>query len=453
MDVLSKAIKLIANISKLGYEAYIVGGAPRDVLLGIADDIYDVDIATNCPVRVLDENFHTYDVGKSRDFGIVVVTYETYAYEVAQFRTESDYDGARPGKVEIVSSLEADVKRRDLTINAIAMDKDRNIIDLVGGKEDLDNRIVRAVGDPKERFKENYVRMMRVARFASMAGFSVETHTRRAIRRMFRLINRVTPEHIGLELSKAAHKSGVQFAKFILMLDDLKLLAQILPEVSAMKYFKHDMQYHPEGSTVFKHTIECLKIMEDHIHISKIAALLHDIGKCVSFQDDKYGWKMTYHGHASSGARMAAAVMRKYKFSGWKVSTVEYAVKNHMKFHDLLDMKASKVASMVNSPHFHVLGDVAWADEFSRGETFARHEDFYDKVARAREIKKKWESHVVNSVVKIVDGRRIMELLNIKPGPEVGRIKKAVENRIIDDGIDPDDIELVNTLIMGAKER
>jgi tRNA nucleotidyltransferase/poly(A) polymerase len=332
-------------------------------------------------------------------------------------------------------------------MNAIALDAYGNFIDYVGGIGDISDKVIRAVGIPEERFEEDPVRMMRAARFASMEGFYIELNTRLAIKKMFRSINNVTPERIGLELIKAAEKPGPQFAKIILTLDKLKILAQILPEVTAMKYFRHDLNHHPEGPTVFDHTIECLKVMEDHPYISKIAALLHDIGKCVSFQEDRYGWKLTYHRHERPSADMAADIMRKYKFSEWKVDAVDYAVRNHMKFHDLTDMKASKVARMVSNPHFPTLEDVAWADEFSRGETFAHYGDFDNKIKRAQDIGKKWEGRVVNSVIKIVDGRRIMKLLDIRPGPEVGRVKRAVEEEIIDNGLEPTK-EVIDELIL-----
>ena len=445
MEIFDNAVKFMKLLTLLGYEAYIVGGAARDMLSGVPYN--DIDIATNCPIDVLKSKFDTYKIGRSKEFGLLLVRYKNYNYEVAQFRTESDYDGPRPTKVEMVSSLREDVKRRDFTINAMALDVDGHFIDHVGGTKDLLDKLVRTVGDPERRFTEDPVRMIRAARFASMEGFRLEKQTRRTIRRMFRLINKVKPERIGLEMYKAADKPGPQFARFIERLDDLKLLAQILPEVTAMKYFRHDLRQHPEGPTVFKHTIECLKLMEDHDWISKLAALLHDIGKCVAFQEDKYWWKMSYRGHAGIGADMAADIMRKLKFSERKVDTVEFAVRNHMKFHELMDMKASKIASLVNNPHFSTLEDVAWADEFCRGETFASYDEFENKMIRVREIKTKWEDRVVNATIRIVDGRKIIELLNIAPGPDVGSIKRAVEEEIIDNGLDPTE-EVVNELIL-----
>jgi len=449
MTTLNTAIELLKEIASLGYEAYIVGGTARDMIMGVPSN--DIDIATNCPIEVLQKKFDTYEIGRGKEFGVLLIRYKNESYEVAQFRTESDYDGARPGKVEITTSLRNDVTRRDFTINAIALDADGNFIDHVGGTADIVSRVVRAVGNPSERFQEDHVRMMRAARFATMDGFVIETKTRRSIRRMYKLINCVTAERIGLEIYKAASKSGDQFAKFICILDDLKILGQILPEVITMKYFRQDLRHHPEGPTVFEHTIKCLEVMKDSPPIAKIAALLHDIGKCLAFNEEKYSWKLSYPGHASIGADMAVDAMRRMKFSEWNTEAVEYAVRNHMKFHDINKMRASKIARMVNNPHFPILEEVARADEYSRGEAFAYYGDFENKIDRARAIKEKWENRLVNHEIKLVDGKKIMELLNIPPSKEVGRIKQSVEEHIIDNDLEPTD-ELITELIYKYKE-
>jgi len=451
MDLLKIGKEFIKGIESLGYEAYIVGGSPRDILMGV--DSNDVDIATNCPIELLDKKFNTHDIGKSRDFGILSIVYKDETFEVAQFRTESAYDGVRPGKVNIVGSLKEDVQRRDFTINALAMNADLKIIDFpeIDGLGDIKRKLIRAVGNPVERFKEDHVRMLRAARFGSMDGFTIERNTRLAIRRSYKLINAVTPERIGLELYKAAKLPGPQFAKFILLLDQLKLLGQILPEVLTMKYFQHDMVHHPEGPTVFDHTIKCLEIMENMDPLSKLAALFHDIGKCVTASADKYGWKMTYYNHASPGARMAVDIMRRYKFSEFQIESVEYAVRNHMKLHNVVEMKPSKVFHMVNSPYFNTLIDVGWADEYSRGTTFAYYGDFEKKLEKIIDIQNKWKDRVVNNTIKILDGKRIIELLSIKSGPEVGKIKREIEEHIIDNELEPTD-DLIDELILKYKE-
>lgn len=441
-------VSLLLRIESLGdFQAYIVGGTPRDLIMGREPD--DIDIATNCPMKVLERDFRTFDIGSSKKHGVLAILYQGQSFDVAQFRSDGDYsDGRRPDSITIVQDFKEDASRRDFTINSLAMDSKEGIIDYFDGRGDIDRGIIRTVGNPIERFKEDHLRMMRAARFAAMDGFKIEKGTRRAIRKLFKLINEVTPERIHGELVKAAKKSGRQFAKYILILDDLKLLYQILPEVHAMKYFRHDLQHHPEGPTVFDHSIECLRAMNDEPYQSKLAALFHDTGKCISFQEDKYGWKMTYHRHEKYSEMLVEDICNRLKFSSLDKEAMMFAVKNHMKFHHILKMKPSKIARLVSHTDFDTLLDVAKADEFSRGERFMYRGEFDKIIKRIYEIRDRWESHVINSYLNLVDGNRIMELIELKPGPNVGIIKRAVENRIMDEQLDPANLELVDKIIL-----
>jgi tRNA nucleotidyltransferase/poly(A) polymerase len=452
-QLINIGVSLLLRIEALGdFQAYIVGGTPRDLIIPQISN--DVDISTNCPMEVLEENFRTFNIGKSRNFGILSVLYEGETFDVAQFRSDGDYsDGRRPDSITIVQDFKEDAARRDFTINSLAMDSRGGTIDYFSGIPDIRQRIIRAVGDPTERFKEDHLRMMRAARFASMDGFTIENRTRRAIRKLFRLISKVTPERIHGELVKAASKSGPQFAKYILVLDDLKLLYQILPEVHAMKYFRHDLQHHPEGPTVFDHSIECLRTMNDEPYQSKLAALLHDIGKCICFQEDKYWWKMTYHGHEKCSEPLVEGICNRLKFSSLDKEAMMFAAKNHMKFHEILKMKPSKIARLVSHTDFDTLLDVAKADEFSRGEKFMYRGEFDKVIKKVLEIRDRWESRVINSYLNLVDGNRIMKLTGLKPGPNVGIIKRSVENRIMDEQLDPADEKLVGKIILEESKK
>lgn len=449
MTLLDTAKELLFKIKSLGYEAYIVGGTPRDILMKIEPE--DIDITTNCPVDILDKNFTTHDIGKSRDFGIVVIVYEGERFEVAQFRTESDYDGVRPGKVEMVGSIEADLKRRDFTINALAMDEYGVVHDFIGSSYDIEYKLIRAVGNPVERFTEDYVRMIRAARFASMDGFVIEAETEKAIKDMAPLVRLITPERIRLELIKAAKKPGPQFAKFILLLDKLRLLEQILPDISVLKELKHDETHHPEGPTVFHHVIKCLEISGDMPYISKLAILFHDVGKFHSADYTVRPGKVRYHRHEEAGVEPVLNILKDLKFSEYEINHILYAVKHHMQFHDILKMKPSKIARLISQPEFITLRDVGWADEYSRGETFMHYGEFELKVKRMEEIRVKWEDRIVNNSINLVDGNLILSLLNIKPGPLVGKIKREIEEHIIDNSLEPTD-ELIKDLILKYKE-
>ncbi len=446
-DTLEKGIELLKKIESLGYEAYIVGGAVRDCLLG--HTVHDVDIATNCSGEILDKNFRTHVIGQSRKFGTVVVMHKDGFYEITQFRADGDYsDGRHPDNVEMVNNFKEDVFRRDFTINALGLGSDGCIIDYVGGQIDLYDRIVRTVGNPYDRFKEDYLRMMRAARFAARDEFTLERITRKAIRKLSPNILKVSEERIREELVKVAEGSGKEFARFILILDDLKILSKILPEITALKYFNHDLHHHPEGLTVFDHVIACLCVMADEPYMSKISVLLHDVGKAVAFQQD--GSKTSYHGHARAGEKVVEHIARRLKFSKQGIDTLVFAAKHHMKFHHMLDMKASKIARFVNDPNFSTLVDVARADEFARGETFKHKGTFEAELQRAMEIKEAWKNRVVNHRIKLVDGNRVIDLTGLNPGPAIGKIIKAVEEFMIDNSVDPEDKTRVDELILKA---
>jgi len=449
-DLMDIARDYLHKLAALGYDAYIVGGAVRDILRGV--EVSDVDIATNCPIKVLDSNFTTFDIGKSRDFGILLVRYEGEHFETAQFRSDGRYeDGRRPDKVEIVGDIFQDLTRRDFTVNAMAMDMAGRVIDPVGGQCDIQAKLIRAVGNPMVRFgEEDHLRMVRAARFGAMEGFTIEEKTRLAIRRLSFLVHKVSKERMYLELVKAASKSGMEFSRFISLLDRLKLLSKILPEVHAMKYFDHDMRWHPEGPTVMAHTLKALEVSGDSPWLSKMAILFHDIGKCICFDEVKHGYKFSYPRHEHGSAMLARQICERLKFSIDGTEGIVFAAENHMKFHSILKMRPAKIARLVSNPYFDTLADVCYADEFARGEKYQRHDQFQAALDRAHEIRDKWETRIIDSKIKLVDGNRIMEVLDIKPGPLVGEIKSEVEDSILNEEIDPDDTKTVHQLILRA---
>ncbi|KKN33246.1 hypothetical protein LCGC14_0805850 [marine sediment metagenome] len=446
-NLLDTGIDLLKRIEELGYKAYIVGGTPRDLMLDKVSN--DVDIATNCPIEILEKNFTAYNIGKSKNFGILTVRWAEFMFEVAQFRSDGEYkDGRRPDSVEIVNDFKQDVVRRDFTINALGLDSNGVFIDYVGSTADIQSKLVRAVGDPYKRFQEDHLRMIRAARFAAFEGFFLGERTKQAVIDLSELIHKVTPERIRVEIIKAAKKSGLQFARFILILDDLGLLKLILPEVWDMKCFEHNMEYHPESPTVFGHVIACLNLMKEGDPIYKIAVLLHDIGKCVTFEE--IDGNPTYKRHEYHSAKMAADICDRLKFSLYHKESIVFAAANHMKLHYLSEMKPSKIARLVGSGNFDVLAEVARVDEFCRGEKFKHKGKFEEEMKRVYEITEKWHDQVTKKPKKLVSGKRVMEIVGIKPGPIVGQIIQQVEDHIIDNELDPTNDKLMYELILRA---
>jgi len=442
---LQEAVSVLSEIEEAGYKAYIVGGTPRDMVIG-GLEITDVDIATNCPIDKLDEMFTTHDIGQSRDFGIVVIKSKHYYFETAQFRKDKEYiDGRHPSGIQVVGDLKMDIERRDFTVNALALTKEGKIIDYVGGIDDIKNKVIRTVGDPFNRFREDYVRMIRAARFGSLDGFKINIETKFAIRTIAHLVNRVTPERIRLELVKAAGKPGKMFARFIMTLENLDLLKHILPEVSDLKNYPHRLEFHPEGPLVWDHIIKCLEISNKN-YLSQLAVLLHDIGKAKTLKFREDG-KPQYYFHAKVGSEMVADICDRLKFSSFQKEALIYSTMNHMKWHKILEMKPSKIGRMMDSPYFETLIDVCEADEFSRGEKFMDKGYFKKQLEHALDIKRKWELQQLKRPIRIVDGNRVMELTRLKPSKLVGKIKEEVEDYIIDNDIDYEDQKEVDKLI------
>jgi tRNA nucleotidyltransferase/poly(A) polymerase len=306
---LAIAIQILKEIKKANYYSLIVGGTVRDIVLGTS--IYDIDLTTNMPTIELEKIFKTHDIGKSKDFGILVIEKEGYNFEISTFRQDGKYlDGRRPETVSPVSSFKEDVLRRDFTINALGLTDNGEIIDHVDGINDIKNKVIRTVGNPYERFEEDYVRMIRAARFGSIEGFKIIDETQRAIKKMASLINNTTPERIRLELIKAADKPGKMFAKFIVLLEDLGLLKHILPEVSDLKNYPHTLDFHPEGPLVWDHVIKCVEISNKN-YLSQLAILFHDIGKSKTLKFKENG-RPKYYFHASVGAEMRGRNGRQY---------------------------------------------------------------------------------------------------------------------------------------------
>ena len=442
-EMLAGAVSILKKITNRGFQAFIVGGSVRDIILG--DSIHDVDIATNMPIDTIAKLWRSYDIGKSKDFGIVVVRENGIAYEIAQFRTDGTYsDGRRPETVTITTSFEDDASRRDLTINAMGIDVDGNIIDYFDGKKDIKNRVIRTVGNPHDRFGEDYLRMMRVPRFAAKLDFRIGTKTKDAIKDLAPNLSKLSVERVKEEIFKAATQSGDKFAKYIMELDDLGILNVILPEIVKYKEFEHSPKHHPEGD-VWQHTLEALKVNKVKDPIINLAILLHDIGKTVTFGQKEDGTP-TYFGHAEEGMKLVDVIADRLKLSNDERNKIQFAVGNHMRFGEILKMKPSKIAKLVSDDNWDLLVAVSKADDFARGSAISG--DFEAIVDRAIEIRHRWGGSK-ERVTKLVDGRKVMELRGLKPSKAVGHIINVTTEFIIDNNIS--DQKMIDDFIMGVE--
>ena len=430
------AVQILKKINKNGYRAYIVGGSVRDIILG--DKLHDVDIATNMPIDEIYLAFDkVYDIGKSKDFGIVVVKSGGYDFEVAQFRTDGQYvDGRRPEDVEITMDFETDAGRRDFTINAMGVDASGNVIDYFDGKKDIKDKVIRTVGNPYDRFEEDYLRMKRAIRFSSKLDFQLDPETLEAIKSKKEFIKNISAERIREELIKMASQEGRKFARAITLLDETGILDIVLPEVVKLKEFKEQPEFHPEAyeegeGTVFHHVLAALKKNKLEDPLINLSILLHDVGKGVTHQE-KDG-KNTFHGHAEASKEIIDTIADRLKLTNKERKAILFAALNHMKMMNALDMKPTKILRLVDDEHWEVLKAVSYCDDACRKQLFDKGR--FEKIINNMEnIQKRWGDKTTKKTAKIVDGKRVMKITGLRPGPEVGQIIKKVTDWIVNKG-------------------
>ncbi|MCF7891182.1 HD domain-containing protein [Candidatus Bipolaricaulota bacterium] len=348
------AEELLGELSRAGYRTVIVGGTVRDALLGKLEEDYDfdpestdIDIATSASPREIKEVFPEYDfleVGES--FGVLVlVAPDGSQYEVAQFRTESDYDGRRPGEVKPADSLEEDVKRRDFTVNGLALDLDGEVIDLVDGIRDLRKKIVRAIGDPRKRFREDYLRPLRAIRIACYLGGEIERETEKAIEEVAAEITSISQERIREELFRILEtpRSG----RGLRLCHKTGLLEQILPEMSENDGIPQPEEYHPEGD-VLEHSFQALEVADflEFAPLTKFAVFLHDVGKASAYQKND---NQHMGGHASIGRRKTEEIASRLRLSNTDAKKLTWLVENHMRGSVLPKMRKVKQVKLVRA--------------------------------------------------------------------------------------------------------
>jgi poly(A) polymerase len=354
------AASIVRELRQGGFQAYFAGGCVRDMVLGLDPSDYDVttDATPNDVMRIFPK---TYAVGAQ--FGVVLVPvpeeirYENlppehpHAVEVATFRSDGVYsDGRHPDQVQYSKSPQEDVQRRDFTINGLLMDPldgDR-VLDFVGGREDLAEHVVRAIGDPELRFREDKLRMLRAVRFAARFGYVIEPRTFEAIRKLAPEINQVSRERVRDELTKMLTEGHARGA--FELLDQTGLLVRVLPEIDRMHGVEQPPQYHPEGD-VFVHTMLLLEKLWPHCPRTLAwGALLHDVGKPATFRVAPD--RIRFDGHVEVGVRMAEEICCRLHMSGDDTEQIVALVANHMRFGDAGRMKESTLKRFMRLPKF-----------------------------------------------------------------------------------------------------
>lgn len=344
------ANSICQRLGSKGFQALLVGGCVRDVLLGREPADYDVTTdATPEQVMVL----FPESVAVGAQFGVILVPRDGLKVEVATFRSDVSYsDGRHPDNVVYSKSAEQDVERRDFTINGLLMRHDTaEVLDFVDGQADLGAKVIRTIGDASRRFAEDKLRMMRAVRFAARFGFEIEAETFRAIRRHVQGIHQVSPERLREELSKMLTEGAARRA--FELLEETWLLAEVLPEIAAMKGVQQPPEYHPEGD-VWIHTRLMLEGLLAGVSPTLAwGVLLHDVGKPPTFKpESETGDRIRFDGHVEVGVRMAEEICRRLRFSNEDTEQILALIENHMKFGAAEGMRASTLKKFVRLERF-----------------------------------------------------------------------------------------------------
>ena len=416
MTEIQAAYRIMEQIEDFGYEAFIVGGYVRDYKMGIESD--DVDISTNMPMDEMEKEFTTYNIGESKDFGIVIVKSEGFDFEVAQFRAdiyEDKFDkGQGANSTEITNSFKADTARRDFTINAMGMDINNTVVDFHGGMGDMKDKVIKAVGNAEARFEEDYVRMFRAIRFAARMDFTIESETWKAIKKFAPKAKEVAGERIKKEFYKMASQDGKTFAKAIDMMVESGIMDAIIPEFTNMKGYEQSKVHHPEGD-VFEHVMAAIRVSTSKDPVVNMGIMFHDIGKPKSYRKKIDGdvTKHTYYSHEAIGVPIWEAIARRFNFSRNDMDKISAAIIGHMRFHMIGVMKQSKVKDVMDNKHYEFVKEVAFADAQSRGEDWDR--DSWDsKMERIDNIKANTISPV--GFKTAVTGKMVMDWMGITKG-------------------------------------
>lgn len=339
------AYEVARTLKEKGHVAYLAGGCVRDFLRGEIPK--DYDIATTASPEEIEKLFSkTLPIGKQ--FGVVLVVCEGKSFEVATFRREGPYrNGRHPSEIAFTTP-EEDARRRDFTVNGLFYDPfKKQVLDYVGGKEDIERRVIRAIGDPEIRFEEDKLRLLRAVRFAANLNFTIEKKTWETMQRYRAKIYEVSPERIRDELVKIFTREGA--GRGLELLSSSGLLKEILPEIEAMKGMEQPPDFHPEGD-VFTHTKMLMERLKAPPVVLAFAALLHDVGKPPTFQVRE--GRIRFYEHSHVGAQMAEAILRRLRFSNDEIAAIATCVDNHMKFANVKDMREGKLKRFMSTVTF-----------------------------------------------------------------------------------------------------
>jgi tRNA nucleotidyltransferase/poly(A) polymerase len=426
------ARRICATLKQRGRQAYLVGGCVRDLLIHRTPK--DFDVATDATPGEIVSLFPSSELVGAH-FGVVLVRADGAQVEVATFRSDHAYsDGRRPDSVQFETDPRQDVLRRDFTINALMLDPESGeILDYVGGREDLAAGLIRAIGDPETRFREDHLRMLRAPRFAATLGFTIEAATAAAIEKLRALIRDVAAERVRDELARILTEGAAR--RGFEILDGLRLLPEILPEVAAMKGVEQPPEFHPEGD-VWIHTGMMLEGLRQPTITLALGVLLHDVGKPPTF---RIAERIRFDGHVEAGTVMAGTILGRLRFSADQIERVRALVANHLKFKDVRQMRESTLKRFLRQPYFEEHLELHRLDCLSSHRNLDSYYFCLEKLNTLEPVELK--------PAPLLTGRDLIAA-GYEPGPAFSRILTAVEDAQLESRIHSREeaLELVRSL-------
>jgi tRNA nucleotidyltransferase/poly(A) polymerase len=411
---------IVRRLREAGHQAYLAGGCVRDQLLGRRP--LDFDVATSAPPETVQRLFpRTAPVGA--EFGVILVVEKGRPFEVATFRSDDAYvDGRRPSQVHF-GSAEDDAQRRDFTINALFLDPlSGEVVDFVGGREDLAAGTIRAIGDARSRIAEDRLRMLRAVRLAARLGFTLEPATQAAIAASAPTITDIAAERIGDEIVKILTEGAAR--RGFELLAATGLLEPILPEVARMRGVAQGPEYHPEGD-VFTHTLLLLdQLSAGGAETLALGALLHDVAKPVCVGEHQ--GRITFYGHPPVGAGMAIVICQRLRRSRATWERVDYLVRNHLRLVQAPEMRLSTLKRMLREEGFDELLALARMDALASNRDL-RYVGFCER-RRAELARDEMRPP------RLLAGDDLIAL-GYPPGPLFGQILSALEEAQLEDQV------------------
>ena len=418
-----EAEAIVLRLTEAGHQAVYAGGCVRDALLG--RPYPDVDIATSATPDQVQTIFPKASDPQGKAFGVIRLRQGDHIFEIATFRVDGPYlDGRRPSSVTFTTA-EEDAKRRDFTVNGMFFHPLRNqVLDFVRGRNDLDAKIIRAIGDPAARFQEDRLRLFRAIRFAVQLGFAIEPGTWEALVRLAPESKNLAPERVRDELVKIF--TSPDPARGLDLLHDSGLVAIWLPELLEMRGCAQSPEHHPEGD-VWVHTRLLLTHLKHPSPVLALSALLHDVGKPRTSRTEPSG-RIRFFGHEGVGARMAEEILRRLRFSNEQIEAVVACIANHMAFKDAPQMRVSTLKRLLARPTFSEELELHRVDCTASHGELDIHRFLLAKQAEfsKEEIKPKpW-----------VTGHDL-ETLGMRPGPSMGKLlhqlmDEQLEGKLLD---------------------